>query len=146
MFNQITLIGRIVRDPIVNTTKEGKSVTTLTLAVRRSYKNSQGEYDTDFIPITAWEKLAETSGDYCTKGSLVCITGRVHMRNVEGSGENQRLSLAEITAENITFLQLKRTAPPTNNGAGEVPFPGQGQANTTMNVGGGANEHTTVPQ
>lgn len=123
MFNQVTLIGRIVRDPVIYTTKEGKSVTTLTLAVRRSYKNANGEYDTDFIPCVAWEKLAETTSDYCTKGSLVCVTGRIHMRYLE-NGDKPRTSYSEIIAENVTFLQLKKAPPP----ADEVPIPGQSDA------------------
>lgn len=136
MFNQVTLIGRIVRDPVIYTTKEGKSVTTITLAVRRSYKNSKGEYDTDFIPCTAWDKLAETSSDYCTKGSLVCITGRIQMRQID-YGENQRNSFAEIIAESICFLHLKKATPPPTN---EVPIPGEDQApppyrNTVTNEG-----------
>ena|SRR5690554_2748676 len=141
MFNQVTLIGRIVRDPVVNTTKEGKSVTTLTLAVRRSYKNSKGDYDTDFIPCTAWEKLAETSGDYCTKGSLVCVTGRIQMRNVDG-GEKQRMSFAEIIAENITFLHLKKNTPP----AGEVPIPAQAESHPPPPSKTEENQTVTVTQ
>ncbi|WP_088032516.1 single-stranded DNA-binding protein [Evansella clarkii] len=122
MYNQITLIGRIVKDPVVNTTKDGIAVTRINLAVRRPFKNQEGNYDTDFLSCTAWKKLAETSGDYCTKGSLVCITGRIQMRNYETS-DNKRLTFPELIAENITFLHLKR-----NQQAEEIPIPGEEHA------------------
>ncbi|MDG5786656.1 single-stranded DNA-binding protein [Evansella sp. AB-P1] len=118
MLNQVMLIGRIVRDPVVNTTKEGTAYCRINLAVRRSFKNSEGNYDTDFIDCTAWKKLAETAGDYCTKGSLVCITGRIQMRNYE-TAENKRMTVSEIIAENITFLHLKRMTQQND----EVPIP-----------------------
>ena len=48
MLNQSVLVGRVVRDPELKETENGNKVTNLTLAVPRSYKNVNGEYDTDF--------------------------------------------------------------------------------------------------
>ncbi|MBU9712797.1 single-stranded DNA-binding protein [Evansella tamaricis] len=126
MLNQVILIGRIVKDPVVNNTKEGTAVTRLTLAVRRPFKNHEGNYDTDFVTCTAWKKLAETSADYCTKGSLVCVTGRVQVRTYDIM-ENKRMTISEIVAENITFLQLKRNQSSTEI---VVPIPGQDSSHT----------------
>ena len=42
------MVGRLVRDPELRTTESNKSVTTVTLAIPRSFKNMNGEYDTDF--------------------------------------------------------------------------------------------------
>ena len=47
MLNQAVLVGRIATDPELKDTEKGK-VTNITLAVPRSFKNSNGEYDTDF--------------------------------------------------------------------------------------------------
>ena len=47
MLNQAVLVGRIVQEPELKDTEKGK-VTNITLAVPRSFKNSNGEYDTDF--------------------------------------------------------------------------------------------------
>ncbi|UCZ52667.1 single-stranded DNA-binding protein [Bacillus shivajii] len=107
MYNQVTLIGRLTKDPTTATTKEGTTYSRFNLAVRRPFKNGEGNYDTDFISCTAWKKLAETTADYCTKGSLICVTGRVQMRTYD-LGDNKRLSYSDIVAENITFLQLKQ--------------------------------------
>ncbi len=48
MLNQSVIVGRVVRDPELKETENGNKVTNLTLAVPRSYKNVNGEYDTDF--------------------------------------------------------------------------------------------------
>ena len=48
MLNQTVLVGRLVRDPELRETESGSKVTYITLAVPRSYKNVNGEYDTDF--------------------------------------------------------------------------------------------------
>ena len=48
MLNQAVLVSRIVKEPELNETSNGTKVTNLTLAVPRSYKNNNGEYDTDF--------------------------------------------------------------------------------------------------
>lgn len=123
MLNQVMLIGRIVKDPVVSTTKDGRAFTHISLAVRRSFKNLEGNYDTDFITCTAWRKTAEMSGDYCTKGSLVCIMGRVQTRSQEIE-ENKRMSYSEIIADNIIFLQLKRA---NRQPLEVVPIPGEEQ-------------------
>ncbi|MBU9722269.1 MULTISPECIES: single-stranded DNA-binding protein [Bacillaceae] len=120
MLNQVMLIGRIAKDPVIQTTKEGTALTRISLAVRRPFKNNEGNYDTDFISLTAWKKLAETTADYCSKGSLVCVTGRVHMRTYD-IDENKRITTTEIVAENITFLHLKRNTKTEM----EVPIPGK---------------------
>ena len=49
MLNQSILVGRIVREPEVRETENGVKISNITLAVPRSYKNVNGEYDTDFI-------------------------------------------------------------------------------------------------
>ena len=49
MINQLVVIGRLVKDPELRKTESGKNVANVTLAVPRSYKNPNGEYDTDYI-------------------------------------------------------------------------------------------------
>ena len=52
-------MGRLVKDPELKTTNSGKAVVSATIAVDRQYKNSNGEKQTDFFNITAWEGKAE---------------------------------------------------------------------------------------
>ncbi|HOZ54357.1 MAG TPA: single-stranded DNA-binding protein, partial [Bacilli bacterium] len=71
MLNQIVIVGRLVRDPELRTTENGKNVTNITLAIPRSYKNSNGEYETDFVDCVLWTGIAETTTEYCKKGDLL---------------------------------------------------------------------------
>lgn len=71
MLNQTVIVGRLVRDPELYETENGNKVTNITLAVPRSYKNVNGEYDTDFVPCVLWKGVAENTVEYCRKGDLL---------------------------------------------------------------------------
>ena len=106
MLNQAVLVGRIVQEPELGKTEKG-NVTHITLAVPRSYKNSEGEYDTDFINCTLWQAIAENTVEYCKKGDLVGIKGRIQSSNYEDKDGNKRYAV-EVIAEKVTFLASKR--------------------------------------
>lgn len=76
MLNQIILVGRLTRDVVVNKSEKGIKVATISLAVPRSFKNSEGSYDTDFIDCVAFDSIAENTSDYCGKGDIVGIRGQ----------------------------------------------------------------------
>lgn len=107
MLNQSILVGRIVRDPEVRETENGNKVTNITLAVQRPYKNINGEYDTDFISCVLWKGVAETTAEYCKKGDLIGVRGRIQTRSVDLTDET-RHNLMEIIAERVTFLSSKK--------------------------------------
>ncbi len=106
MLNQIVIVGRLVRDPELRTTENGKNVTNITLAVPRSYKNSNGEYETDFVDCVLWTGIAETTTEYCKKGDLLGIKGRVQTRIYEK--DEIKKSITEVVAEKVTFLSSKK--------------------------------------
>ena len=106
MLNQTVIVGRIVRDPELKETDSGRKVTNITLAVPRSYKNINGEYETDYIPCVLWKGVAESTSQYCKKGDLVGIKGRIQSRNYEV--EEERKYVVELIAENVTFLSSKK--------------------------------------
>jgi len=103
MVNQIVLVGRIARAPETKTSENGKKFATLTLAVPRNYKNSNGEYDTDFLDCTLWSSVAESTSEYCKTGDMIGVKGRVQSRIVE-SPDGLRRRKTEIVAERVTFL------------------------------------------
>lgn len=103
MVNQIVLVGRITRTPEVKTTENGKKYATMTLAVPRNYKNSNGEYDTDFLDCTLWSSVAESTSEYCQTGDMIGVKGRVQSRIIE-SPEGTKKKKTEIVAEKVTFL------------------------------------------
>lgn len=106
MLNQAVLVGRIVQDPELRETESGKKTTRVTLAVPRSFKNSNGEYETDFISCVMWKGVAESTVEYCKQGDLVGIKGRVQSRHYETEEEKKR-QIIEIVAEKVTFLSSK---------------------------------------
>lgn len=107
MLNQAVLVGRITGEPEVKKTESGKKVTNLTLAVPRSYKNENGEYDTDFINCSLWNSIAESVSQYCHKGDLVGIKGRIQTDTYEKDGEKK--FAMQLVAEKVTFLSSKAT-------------------------------------
>ncbi len=106
MLNHAILVGRIVKDLEVKDTEKGK-VANITLAVPRPFKNSEGEYDSDYIPCVLWKGIAENTAEYCKKGDLVGIKGRIQTRNVEFEDESKR-QFVEVIAEKVTFLSSKK--------------------------------------
>ena len=108
MLNQTVIVGRIVKDPELRETDSGKKVTNITLAVPRSFKNLNGQYDTDFIPCVLWKGIAESTTEFCKKGDLVGIKGRIQTRDIEIEDEKKK-HIIEIIAEKVTFLSSKKT-------------------------------------
>ena len=102
MLNQLVVIGRVVREPELRKTDSGRNVTNITLAVPRSYKNVNGEYDTDYIDCTLWANVAESATEYCHKGDLLGLKGRIQTRKVEEQDKVRHVT--EVIGENITFL------------------------------------------
>ncbi|MDQ0298174.1 single-strand DNA-binding protein [Salibacterium salarium] len=115
MFNQVTLVGRFTRDPELMHTKDGTAVCNFTLAVQRSFRNIQGDFDADFVPITVWRKQAENTALYCHKGALVGVNGRVNTRIYENK-DQKKVQVVEVNADQIRFLKINNNniaAPPT---------------------------------
>ena len=105
MLNQIILVGRLTRDITVNKSDNGTKVATITLAIPRSFKNSDGTYDTDFIDCVAFDSIAENTSEYCGKGDIVGVKGRVQSRVLEK--EDKKETVMDIICEKITFLSSK---------------------------------------
>ena len=108
ILNQIILVGRLTRDISVNKSEKGVKVATISLAIPRSFKNMEGGYDTDFIDCVAFDSIAENTSEYCGKGDIVGVKGRVQSRVVEKDGNKDYLM--EIIAEKVTFLSSKKDA------------------------------------
>lgn len=108
MINQVTLVGRLTRNPDLRVTSDGLSVAQITLAVNRNFRNQHGGYDADFVQCKLWRKAAENTAKYCHKGSLVGVTGRIQTSNYTNQ-EGRRVYVTEVVAETIRFLGTKPT-------------------------------------
>jgi single-strand DNA-binding protein len=103
-FNQVILMGNLTRDPELRTTPNGTSVCGFSLALNRSYKSADGEWQeaTDFIDIVAWGALGERVAQYLSKGRAALVNGRLQSRSWEQDG--QKRSKVEVVAQDVTFL------------------------------------------
>ena len=104
--NHIVLVGRLTKDPENIKLESGKIVSNVILAVQRSYKNEKGEYDADFINCEIWDALASSMKEYCRKGDMLAVKGRLHTDSYEVDGEKKYSQ--KVVAERITFLQSKK--------------------------------------
>ena len=107
MLNNCTIQGRLTRDPELRYTASNTPVASFTLAVDRSRKNANGEYDTDFIGCTAFGKTAEFVKNWFAKGMMAIVVGRIQSRNWEDRNGNKRTSV-EINASEILFGESKK--------------------------------------
>lgn len=105
--NQVTLVGRLVREIQLQEVGESKSVVNNTIAVQRIFKTEQ-QQQADFIPLVAWGKVAKLLDLYCEKGDLIGINGKMQSRSYINS-ENITIFVVEMRVEEIQFLQNKRT-------------------------------------
>ena len=101
--NQITLVGRLARDPELRTTTEGIPRAWFVLAVARPFTTRDGDREADFISIVAWRQLAAVVGEHLSKGRLIGVTGRLQVNLLE-DGDGGRRSTAEVVADQIVFL------------------------------------------
>lgn len=110
MLNQIVLVGRLVRDVEIKETN-GKKNAIITIAVPRSYKNEYGIYETDFIDCILWNGIATNTSEYCKKGDMVGIKGRVQSSIVSDDSKSideSKKNELQIVAEKVTFLSSKK--------------------------------------
>ena len=110
MLNQITLMGRLTRDPELRHTDSGIPVATFTLAVDRDYSGKDGgEKEVDFIDIVTWRNTAEFVFKYFTKGRMAVVSGRLQIRPWTDKDGNKRRP-AEVVADNVYFGDSKKDA------------------------------------
>ncbi|WP_078543479.1 single-stranded DNA-binding protein [Litchfieldia alkalitelluris] len=102
MINQVILVGRLTRDPEIRYTADGQAVANVTLAVNRNYKSQAGEIEADFVNCTLWRKTAENTANYCKKGSIIGVSGRIQTRSYENDG--RRVYITEVLAESVKFM------------------------------------------
>lgn len=93
-------MGRLTTDIEVVKDENGAKYAIINLAIPRSFKNSEGEYDTDFIPAIAYDNIAVNTSQYCKKGDIVGVKGRVARPSQDAE--------LQIIAEKVTFLSQSK--------------------------------------
>jgi single-strand DNA-binding protein len=128
--NVITLTGNATKDIELKYTTNGKAIGNGTIAVRRDYKNQQGEYETDFINLVILGKLAEVMANHIQKGDKFGVTGRLQIRKWENDGKTNYFT--EVVVSGFDFPDKKKDKPaqnPPQTRIEEDPFNGSGQIN-----------------
>ncbi len=105
--NQVILVGRLTSDPEVIVTENDKKKTSITIAVTRPFKNSDGIYEADFIRCILWNNIALNTCEYCHTGDVVGVKGRLQTRSYEDENKTRKY-ITEVIAEKITFLSSNK--------------------------------------
>jgi single-strand DNA-binding protein len=114
--NQVGMIGRFTKDPVLRQLSEGRVQASFVLAVSRTFKSQNGE-DADFVLCTVWGKLAENTVKFCGKGSMVGVSGRIQSRSYQKE-DGSRVFVTEVVGEAVQFLITKSKV----GGKVDVPF------------------------
>ncbi len=101
--NNVTLVGRLTAEPEVKESSDGALRTVINVAISRDYRNSDGIYEADFIRCVLWNGIASATKDYCHKGDVVGIKGRLQSRVYE-NGENEKKHILEVIVDKVTFI------------------------------------------
>ena len=106
MINNVTLVGRLTRDPELRYTPSNIAITTFNMAVNRNFKNQDGNREADFINCMIWRQQAENFANWVKKGNLVGITGRIQTRSYDNQ-QGQRVYVTEVVADTFQLLEKR---------------------------------------
>lgn len=104
--NQVALVGRITKDPILRKLSRDRVQTSIIIAINRNYKNTKGEIEADFILCSLFGRLAENTAKHCGKGSLIGLSGRIQSRTYEREDQS-RVFVTEVIGDEVRFLSTK---------------------------------------
>ncbi|MDP9351100.1 MAG: single-stranded DNA-binding protein [Chloroflexota bacterium] len=128
--NKVMLIGRLGADPELRYTPSGAAVANFSLACSRNWRTPEGDTreETEWVRIVGWNKLAETMGNYLTKGAKVYVEGRLQTRSWEGQDGQKRYTTEVIANEMIMLDSRRGQGAPGSSGDDEpAGIPGGGQ-------------------
>ena len=120
MINNVTLIGRLTRDAELRYTPSNIATAQFNIACNRNFKNSNDEYDADFINCVMWREQAERFCNWTRKGMLVGIVGRIQTRSYENQ-QGQRVYVTEVVAENFQVLEKRDNTANQNSMTEQMP-------------------------
>ncbi len=137
MINSVVLTGRLTKELDLRYTSNGTAVATGTLAVKRNFKNADGDYEADYPRIQIWRKAAENLANFTKKGSLIGIQGRIQTGSYEKDG--QRVYTTDIVVDNFTLLESRNS----QNSDQESNY-GQGNINNQASQTSTSNVHNNT--
>ena len=109
MYQQITLIGNLGRDPEMRYTASGVPVTSFPVATSRGWTGADGQRNekTVWFRVSAWQRQAETCNQYLTKGRRVLVVGEVEEPYVYTDQEGNSRASLQVRALTVRFLNSR---------------------------------------
>lgn len=115
MYQSLTIVGNVGRDPEMRYTPSGQAVTSFSVATNRQYTANSGETvkETIWFRVTTWGKQAETCNKFVKKGSKVLVEGRLTADNATGgprvwkAQDGTPRASFEVSANTVRFLSSR---------------------------------------
>lgn len=138
--NKVQLVGRLTRDPEIRYSHGENATATarFSVAVNRRFKNSEGNYDADFINCVAFGKSAEFVEKYFKKGMAIGLTGRIQTGSYTNK-DGQRVYTTDVVVEETEFVESKG-ASSADNSNNSRPAPSAANNNDFMSIPDGVDE------
>lgn len=97
MLNQAVIVGRLLEKSIVEE-KNDRKVSFIKLVCPRPFKNEEGIFENDIIPVIIYNGVATNTYEYVNAGDLIGVKGRLEQ-------DDDKIVLI---GEKITFLSSKK--------------------------------------
>lgn len=135
MLNQITIMGRLTKDPELRRTGSGTAVASFSIACEDDFSSKGTEKQTHFFDCTAWRNTAEFISKYFAKGRMIIVTGRLTTREWTGNDGSKHRNV-EIIADTVYFGDSKKDGNNAAAPAGGYNAPAGGGYNAPAPAGG----------
>lgn len=106
--NKVIISGRFTKDHELKYTSTGTAILSNAIASTRKYKNTNGEYDSDFVNVVMFNQQAKYCADYSNKGDKALIEGRLQTRTYDNN-EGKKVYVTEIIVDSVELLTTKQT-------------------------------------
>ena len=138
--NKVQLVGRLTRDPEIRYSQGENATATarFSVAVNRRFKNSEGNYDADFINCVAFGKSAEIVEKYFKKGMAIGLTGRIQTGSYTNK-DGQKVYTTDVVVEETEFVESKGVSSSDNSNTSR-PAPNVTNNNDFMSIPDGVDE------
>jgi single-strand DNA-binding protein len=129
-FNQVILMGNLTRDPQMRYLPNNTPVADFGMACNRRWRDAQGQdrEEVMFIDCAAFGKPAEIINQYCQKGALLFIQGRLKLDTWEDKQGGGKRSKHQVVVDNFQLMPRRDGAPGGAGGGaegGSAPAPQQ---------------------
>lgn len=130
--NNVSLVGRLVRDPDVRYTDGGMSIASFTIAVDRRFKTQDGQ-TADFIPCKAFKQTAEFVEKYFKQGNKIGVVGRIQTGSYTNK-EGQKVYTTDVVVENVEFVESKQSDSDNGGQTTSRPQPSKAAGDGFINI------------